>query len=51
MIEQSLNKHNQKARNLVINNLKTKRLWKDMKKGGEIIADGQTVYKNGKWLI
>ena len=23
---------------------------KDMKKGGEIIADGQTVYKNGKWL-
>ena len=19
-------------------------------KGGEIIADGQTVYKNGKWL-
>ena len=23
---------------------------KDMKKGGEIIADGQTIYKNGKWL-
>lgn len=23
---------------------------KDMKKDGEIIADGQTVYKNGKWL-
>jgi len=23
---------------------------KDMKKGGEIIADGETVYKNGKWL-
>jgi len=23
---------------------------KDMKKGGEIIADGQTVYKNGKWI-
>lgn len=23
---------------------------KDMKKGGEIIADGVTVYKNGKWL-
>ena len=24
---------------------------KDMKKGGEIIADGVTVYKNGKWLM
>ena len=24
---------------------------KDMKKGGEIIADGITVYKNGKWLM
>ena len=23
---------------------------KDMKKGGEIIADGVTVYKNGKWV-
>lgn len=23
---------------------------KDMKKGGEIIADGETVYKNGNWL-
>ena len=23
---------------------------KDMKKGGEILADGETVYKNGKWL-
>ncbi len=23
---------------------------KDMKKGGEIVADGKTVYKNGKWL-
>jgi aminopeptidase len=23
---------------------------KDMKKGGEIVADGETVYKNGKWL-
>ena len=23
---------------------------KDMKSGGEIIADGETVYKNGKWI-
>lgn len=23
---------------------------KDMKRGGEIIADGQTVYKNGRWI-
>ena len=23
---------------------------KDMKKGAEIIADGETIYKNGKWL-
>ncbi|MBA3044988.1 MAG: aminopeptidase [Euryarchaeota archaeon] len=23
---------------------------KDMERGGEIIADGETVYKNGKWL-
>ncbi|MDO9537069.1 MAG: hypothetical protein Q7J68_01985 [Thermoplasmata archaeon] len=22
-----------------------------VKKGGEIIADGVTVYKNGKWLM
>ena len=32
------------------NNLKAKRLWKDMKKDAEIIADGETIYKNGKWL-
>jgi|GEM_PF-4558438 len=40
---------NQKSSS-AINISQTMGLRKDMKKGGEILADGETVYKNGKWL-
>ena len=53
LIEQFVGKHNQKSPTVISVLLAMRLRWdmiKDMKTDGEIVADGSTIYKNGKWL-